>query len=250
MGKFLNCKSGFTLAEVLVTLGIIGVVSAMTIPTLMQNHQKKVYVTELHKVYNEFQQAALAQITSRNAINLTEAGVRSDAAMGTFIRNQFKVVKDCTGDPTDCLADSYTNMDGGTATTYSDTSAPCFALASGAVFCAKYGLGAKTGGLIDSNLTYNIIGNLIVDTNGKSGPNVIGRDLFIMGIYPDGTLSYASNLGQLQQQPNPGGSTGSLHPIDTASTLKKCQRATLVKTNSDASYCFDVILDNNWEMNY
>lgn len=32
---------GFTLAEVLVTLGIIGVVSAMTIPTLMQNHQKR-----------------------------------------------------------------------------------------------------------------------------------------------------------------------------------------------------------------
>ena len=32
---------GFTLAEVLVTLGIIGVVSAMTVPTLMQNHQRK-----------------------------------------------------------------------------------------------------------------------------------------------------------------------------------------------------------------
>ena len=43
----------FTLAEVLVTLGIIGVVSAMTVPTLMQNYQRQSYVTQLHKVYNE-----------------------------------------------------------------------------------------------------------------------------------------------------------------------------------------------------
>ena len=52
-------KPAFTLAEVLVTLGIIGVVSAMTVPSLMQNHQRKTYVTQLHKVYNELQQAAL-----------------------------------------------------------------------------------------------------------------------------------------------------------------------------------------------
>ena len=35
-------KTAFTLAEVLVTLGIIGVVSAMTVPTLMQNYNVKV----------------------------------------------------------------------------------------------------------------------------------------------------------------------------------------------------------------
>ncbi|HIT91810.1 MAG TPA: prepilin-type N-terminal cleavage/methylation domain-containing protein, partial [Candidatus Stercorousia faecigallinarum] len=34
---FGNYFYGFTLAEVLVTLGIIGVVSAMTVPSLMQN---------------------------------------------------------------------------------------------------------------------------------------------------------------------------------------------------------------------
>lgn len=33
--------SAFTLAEVLITLAIIGVVAAMTVPTLMQNHQRK-----------------------------------------------------------------------------------------------------------------------------------------------------------------------------------------------------------------
>ena len=42
-------KKGFTLAEVLITLGIIGVVAALTIPTLISNHQKKVWVTQLKK---------------------------------------------------------------------------------------------------------------------------------------------------------------------------------------------------------
>ena len=51
-----NKRFGFTLSEVLVTLGIIGVVSAMTVPTLMNNYQRQAYVTQLHKVYNEFLQ--------------------------------------------------------------------------------------------------------------------------------------------------------------------------------------------------
>ncbi len=35
-----KAKVGFTLAEVLITLGIIGVVAAMTIPTLMTHYKK------------------------------------------------------------------------------------------------------------------------------------------------------------------------------------------------------------------
>ena len=35
-------KNGFTLAEVLITLGIIGVVAAMTIPTLISNYKKQI----------------------------------------------------------------------------------------------------------------------------------------------------------------------------------------------------------------
>ena len=40
-------RFGFTLAEVLITLGIIGVVAAMTMPTLIANYHKKVYVNQL-----------------------------------------------------------------------------------------------------------------------------------------------------------------------------------------------------------
>jgi len=50
-------KAAFTLAEVLVTLGIIGIVAAMTMPTLMANHRKKVVETKLEKIYSVMNQA-------------------------------------------------------------------------------------------------------------------------------------------------------------------------------------------------
>lgn len=50
------CRA-FTLAEVLVTLGIIGVVAAITMPTLIDNHQKKVAATRLEKFYSMMSQA-------------------------------------------------------------------------------------------------------------------------------------------------------------------------------------------------
>lgn len=50
---------GFTLAEVLITLGIIGVVAAMTMPTLIANHQKKQVGVNLSKFYSIMSQAVL-----------------------------------------------------------------------------------------------------------------------------------------------------------------------------------------------
>jgi len=50
-------RAAFTLAEVLITLAIIGVVAAMTIPTLVANYQKKVVVTKLQKFYSTMSQS-------------------------------------------------------------------------------------------------------------------------------------------------------------------------------------------------
>ena len=50
-------KHAFTLAEVLVTLGIIGVVAALTMPTLMANHQKAVQKAQFKKAYSLFSNA-------------------------------------------------------------------------------------------------------------------------------------------------------------------------------------------------
>lgn len=56
-------KKGFTLAEVLITLGIIGVVAAMTMPSLIQNYRKKEATTRIKKFYSMMSQAVFFQQT-------------------------------------------------------------------------------------------------------------------------------------------------------------------------------------------
>ena len=50
-------KAAFTLAEVLITLGVIGIVAAMTLPTLIASYQKKVVETRLISFYSKINQA-------------------------------------------------------------------------------------------------------------------------------------------------------------------------------------------------
>ena len=57
-----NDRAAFTLAEVLITLGIIGVVAALTLPNLIENHQKQVTASHLKKMYS----------IVKNAVNLAE----------------------------------------------------------------------------------------------------------------------------------------------------------------------------------
>lgn len=55
-------KNAFTLAEVLITMAVIGIVAALTIPSLIQNHKKQEYSSKLKKFYS----------TMQNAIRLSE----------------------------------------------------------------------------------------------------------------------------------------------------------------------------------
>lgn len=164
-------KNGFTLAEVLVTLGIIGVVSAMTIPTLIKNHQRNVYVSQLQKVYAELSQAFDKVLTDSNAISLRESKMFPDGAAANFFNRYFKVIQTCTGTDLDgCFVEHYENLAGETirARDLINSSMDCATIASGASIC--------TGVVcLDDEWWCNYI---FVDVNGKQGPNIVGRDFF------------------------------------------------------------------------
>ncbi|MDR1327413.1 MAG: type II secretion system GspH family protein [Heliobacteriaceae bacterium] len=62
-------KHAFTLAEVLITLGIIGVVAALTMPSLIGNYQKNVVTTRMKKFYSMINQAALMRTAHEQELN-------------------------------------------------------------------------------------------------------------------------------------------------------------------------------------
>lgn len=259
MNKFLGLLhfrktfTAFTLAEVLVTLGIIGVVSAMTLPTLVKSHQRQVYVTQLHKVYNEFSQAGEAYITSKNAINLKEAGLRSAAGIQNFVASQLKTTKSCGSTFTDCFASEYQNMNGATITNYSDSDASCYVLPTGASVCLA--LGGK--GLFNKNAI-----DLIVDTNGKQGPNILGRDLFIMAMASDGSIvpsQYVyegaagvcySTSGAVDYETGEAAEYPESCKELTRNALEKCQNATDMRVAGAGAGCFTQLQNDGWQMNY
>ena len=57
-----NALTAFTLAEVLITLGIIGVVAAMTIPTLISNTNGAQFKTAYKKALSTLNQAVLMNV--------------------------------------------------------------------------------------------------------------------------------------------------------------------------------------------
>ena len=64
-----HLRKAFTLAEVLITLGIIGVVAAMTLPTLIAKYQEQVTVNHLLKTYSMLSQAVQRMQTDYGTID-------------------------------------------------------------------------------------------------------------------------------------------------------------------------------------
>ena len=198
-------KAAFTLAEVLITLGIIGIVAAMTIPTLIANYQKKVTATKLKQTYSILSQALkMAQAEHGDPNTWSIAGVKGSSAMdesrreeivnnfmGTYVKPYIKVVKDF-GYKT-YLEHGYDgpNFPNGTlCASEQNTSGDAFVLQNGVWVM---GLISTTGCLKrdpndpDVCLERNFDNVLFVtDINGADNPpNAFGKDVFY--IYFDNT---------------------------------------------------------------
>lgn len=202
-------QSAFTLAEVLITLGIIGVVAAMTLPTLIASHQKQVYVTSLRKGMSVISGAFAKMQADEEASSIStitlfsdglcvpkfkyEDGESSEVPNGceerygnpsiiqNLIPKYIKIVKTCTGSDCDIQYKEHWTMnctgDKCTLPTTGDTSK----LDSKWFFS----FATITGFYSTDGIIYYLMptsGAILVgiDTNGEKGPNEFGRDFFPM----------------------------------------------------------------------
>src|SRR5574344_1035012 len=95
--KINHINLAFTLAEVLIVLGIIGIVAAMTIPTLMQKIQDMEFKTAAKKAYSVTSEALKKMnydygTTYADYINTTKG---EKVLLKDRLMPYFKVLKDC-----------------------------------------------------------------------------------------------------------------------------------------------------------
>jgi prepilin-type N-terminal cleavage/methylation domain-containing protein len=164
-----NRKLAFTLAEVLITLGIIGVVAALTIPTLIKNYQKTVTVNQLKSVYTKLTQAVKLSEADNGAVSGWDKDMTKLEFFNTYLAPYLKVANyDIFG------SRSYKRADG---------------IVEGNFTLFKYS--AKTVTLLDGTMLFLGMDNDIssstsmtigVDLNGIKNPNVIGKDFFVFVI--------------------------------------------------------------------
>lgn len=183
-------NSAFTLAEVLITLGIIGIVAAMTIPVLVNSYQKTQTITQLKEVYSQLNNAmALAKVDNGTDVNAWDIPNSSLVAAETYFAQTYlmpylKVIQDCgTSATAACSHDvGYTSNLTSTNSFYylGGASYYSFTLSNGAIVTVQ--AFAQTGPTVGECRVY-----VFMDVNGKTLPNIMGKDTFLV------ELGYGSN---------------------------------------------------------
>lgn len=181
-----STRLGFTLAEVLITLGVIGVIAALTIPTLISKYNETVTIIALKKTYSELAQAIKMSEAVNGDLRDWDWGsnyTQTDVFVKKYILPYLsKNITKCNWQKP-CFKEDWRwkNIDG----TYRDnpfflysrykyndktivfalTSAPC--TSSAATICSD-------------RIRYL---EIAVDVNGDKGDSIMGKDVFFFTLF-------------------------------------------------------------------
>ena len=191
--------SAFTLAEVLITLGIIGVVAAMTLPSVILNYQKNVTVTQLKKAYTTISQAfMMAQSNYGDMSGWDYVGFDLDSSEVSGTLNNFankylipyiKKVESCpsgTSGRTKCAYEIY-NRDGSVRMSQNQGSSNDYRFIMNDGMVVQLAYNNDSGANDSGEVHFGDILFIRVDINGKKRPNMMGRDVFDIVLDPNAT---------------------------------------------------------------
>jgi len=247
----------FTLAEVLITLGIIGVVAAMTIPTLINNYQNTQYVTQLKKAYSTIQQGFKEYLADEGTESLGDTEL-FDGSTGFYSQERFDKIDAMTKKYFNVLRSRKSISDwsysgNGTYLNYPSMGVLNIYGNSDYVFQTLDGMNiaiflqascqpnySKT-----SNMKANC-GQVTVDVNGFKPPNIMGRDIFFYFV-----LGHDGSLYPLYGKQYVNYNWGTNEGFYWRNYPSWCGTANST-TFSDTTngYCIARIIEEGWKMTY
>ncbi len=165
----IRVNKAFTLAEVLITLAIIGIVAAMTIPTLVSNYQKKQTVVKLKQAYALLQQIMQFSVMENGSPSKWDYDLDNISFINKYFAPYVKIME---------ITDVYeiTSLDG---KVHGKNISQVAQLTNGnTLFYLPH---------INGTVIWL---TLIVDLNGKSNPNIVGKDIFVFSFVNDKLTTY------------------------------------------------------------
>ena len=165
----MRLSKGFTLAEVLITLGIVGVVAAISLPTLQSNVQKQKVGPSLRKFMNTMENANLRLMEDADVDMITDA-TTSPSTYANLLTKYISATATNSG--------SSINKFDGSAGSY-ETNATLTMTSGESVAVSPIGSGALS----------SVVATLYYDLNGATNaPNRLGKDIFAFRLTNKGTV--------------------------------------------------------------
>lgn len=194
----MNCKQNkaFTLAEVLITLAVIGVVASISIPSLMNSTNDQQLQVAAKKAYSTISRAYLKAVSENGGgFGLYSYGTEVSYTKFNALKTQLQKIKDCPHDSGafgKCWATEGVGLKNHSPTNcalWANSSVgqnrnPSFVTPDG-MFFMLYSYDDTTG-----------TDRILVDINGDKGPNDFGKDVFQFEIHDTNILpeTYVCNI--------------------------------------------------------
>lgn len=185
-------KRAFTLAEVLITLGIIGVVAAMTLPALTAKWQEKAIDSQFKRIYSNMYNAMRMIVAQQDQVpqcyysqQINHWDSQSWAQCEDFYKGliaQLKVIKVCNGNAyRDGCIPKYDGVDTIKSYEDSDILIGCGGYRQSTILNRSFAFVMNDGSILftyDGPPNWSYSGVFALDVNGKKGPNKWGYDVF------------------------------------------------------------------------
>ena len=222
----LNKKKAFTLTELLLALVIVGAIAALTIPTVVNDMNKKTSITQLKKAVSIIELVILNEMMQSDTALTHRDITDTKFAYPTTIFKEFDTTKICDSEQIkECwYTDKYRALN------VVETTASHWT--PGTVFAKLKNGTALSYEVIEDENYPNIVGAFYIDINGDQGPNIIGRDAFGL---------YLTRKGQLKgyKEPTNENSSDQIKAIIYGNDF-----------NAGAIASYNYLTMNDWIMDY